>query len=83
MLCMLYVLYTFVILFCLSLGKSTMTVVSFSKYEWFEEWKDDKVKNRRTDYKELKQTFIDSVLGVVLDVFPKISSDKVKFLNRF
>lgn len=83
MLCVLYVLYTFVILFCLSLGKSTMTVVSFSKYEWFEEWKDDKVKNRRTDYKELKQTFIDSVLEVVLDVFPKISSDKVKFLNRF
>lgn len=59
-----------------------MTLVSFAKYKWFEEWKDGKVKNRGTGYKELKQTFIDTVLEVVLEIFPKITRDKVKFLNQ-
>lgn len=59
------------------LGKSTLTLVTFAKYDWFKEWKDDKVTNRGPDYKELKQTFIDSVLEVVMDVFPKITRDKV------
>lgn len=58
-----------------------MSLVSFAKYEWFEEWKDGKVSNRGSDYKELKQAFIDSILEVVLDVFPKITADKVTFLN--
>lgn len=63
------------------LGKSTLSLVSFAKYEWFEEWKDDKVTNRGPDYKQLKQAFIDSALEVVMDVFPKITRDKVKALE--
>lgn len=58
-----------------------MSLVSFANYEWFEEWKDGKVTNRGPDYKELKQAFIDSILEVVMDIFPKITRDKVKFLN--
>ncbi len=58
-------------------GKSTLSLVSFAKYEWFEEWKDDKVTNRAPEYKELKQAFIDSVLEVVMGIFPKITRDKV------
>lgn len=54
-----------------------MSLVSFANYEWFEEWKDDKVSNRSPEYKELKQAFIDSILEVVFDVFPKITRDKV------
>lgn len=57
-----------------------MSLVSFAKYEWFEEWKDDKVTNRAPEYKELKQAFIDSILEVVMDVFPKITRDKVTLL---
>lgn len=53
-------------------GKSTLTVVSFANYEWFEEWKDDKIKNRSTDYKELKQAFINNILEAVTEIFPKI-----------
>lgn len=63
-------------------GKSTLSLVSFANYEWFEEWKDDKVTNRGTDYKELKQTFCDSILEVVMSVFPKITRDKVEHLAR-
>ncbi|XP_071242041.1 all-trans-retinol 13,14-reductase-like [Salvelinus alpinus] len=62
-------------------GKSTLSLVSFANYEWFEEWKDDKATNRGTDYKELKQLFCDSILEVVMSVFPKITRDKVEFIE--
>ncbi|XP_045896579.1 all-trans-retinol 13,14-reductase [Micropterus dolomieu] len=62
-------------------GKSTLSLVSFAKYEWFEEWKDGKVSNRGSDYKELKQAFIDSILEVILDVFPKITADKIEYID--
>ncbi|XP_061555561.1 all-trans-retinol 13,14-reductase [Phycodurus eques] len=62
-------------------GKSTLSLVSFAKYDWFEEWKDDKVTNRASDYKELKQAFIETALQVVLDVFPKITRDKVEYID--
>lgn len=65
----------------ITLGKSTLSLVSFAKYEWFEEWKDDKVNNRAPEYKELKQIFIDSILEVLMDIFPKITRDKVFFMN--
>uniref|UniRef100_A0A3B5MHZ3 All-trans-retinol 13,14-reductase n=1 Tax=Xiphophorus couchianus TaxID=32473 RepID=A0A3B5MHZ3_9TELE len=62
-------------------GKSTLSLVSFVKYSWFEEWKDGKVTNRGSDYKELKQAFIDSALDVVMDVFPKITRDKIEYID--
>ena len=67
---------------CGSPGKSTLSLVSFAKYEWFEEWVDDKVANRGPDYKDLKQTFIDTALDVVMDVMPKITRDKVSISVR-
>ncbi|KAJ4932534.1 hypothetical protein JOQ06_010952 [Pogonophryne albipinna] len=62
-------------------GKSTLSLVSFAKYEWFEEWKDDKVSNRAPEYKELKQIFIDSILEVLMDIFPKITRDKIEYID--
>ncbi|CAL8304525.1 unnamed protein product [Merluccius merluccius] len=62
-------------------GKSTLSLVSFAKYEWFEEWKDEKVTNRGPDYKDLKQTFINTALDVVMDVLPKITRDKIEFVD--
>ncbi|XP_047212063.1 all-trans-retinol 13,14-reductase-like isoform X1 [Girardinichthys multiradiatus] len=62
-------------------GKSTLSLVSFAKYSWFEEWKDGKVTNRGADYKELKQAFINSALDVVMDVFPKITRDKIEYVD--
>ncbi|KAG1968459.1 all-trans-retinol 13,14-reductase [Pimephales promelas] len=61
-------------------GKSTLTVVSFANYEWFEEWKDDKIKNRSADYKELKQAFINNILEAVTEIFPKIK-DRIEFVD--
>ncbi|KAM9744787.1 all-trans-retinol 13,14-reductase [Menidia menidia] len=62
-------------------GKSTLSLVSFANYAWFEEWKDGKVTNRGPDYKDLKQGFIDSALEVVLDAFPKITRDKIEYID--
>ncbi|XP_037112362.1 all-trans-retinol 13,14-reductase isoform X1 [Syngnathus acus] len=62
-------------------SKSTLSLVSFANYDWFEEWKDDKVTNRASDYKELKRAFIETALQVVLDVFPKITKDKVEYID--
>lgn len=62
-------------------GTSTLSLVSFAKYEWFEEWKDGKLGNRAPDYKDLKQTFIDTALDVVMDVLPKITRDKIVFID--
>ncbi|CAJ1076264.1 all-trans-retinol 13%2C14-reductase [Xyrichtys novacula] len=62
-------------------GKSTLSLVSFANYTWFEEWKDGKVTNRGEDYKDLKQTFINTALDVVLENFPKITRDKVEYID--
>ncbi|XP_049600053.1 all-trans-retinol 13,14-reductase isoform X1 [Syngnathus scovelli] len=62
-------------------SKSTLSLVSFANYDWFEEWKDDKVTNRASDYKDLKRAFIETALQVVLEVFPKITKDKVEYID--
>ncbi|KPP71684.1 putative all-trans-retinol 13,14-reductase [Scleropages formosus] len=61
-------------------GKSTMSIVSFAPYDWFEEWKDGKVTNRGADYKELKDTFIQSIMDMVVEFFPKIKG-KVEYID--
>uniref|UniRef100_A0A6Q2XSX4 All-trans-retinol 13,14-reductase n=1 Tax=Esox lucius TaxID=8010 RepID=A0A6Q2XSX4_ESOLU len=62
-------------------GKSTLSLVSFAKYEWFEDWKNDKVTNRGAEYKNLKEILCDSILEVVTSVFPKITRDKVEYID--
>lgn len=61
-------------------GKSTLSLVTFAPYSWFEEWKDDKVKNRGSDYKALKEMMINSVLEVVLQIYPKIK-DRIEYMD--
>ncbi|KAM6035018.1 all-trans-retinol 13,14-reductase isoform 2-T2 [Theristicus caerulescens] len=45
-------------------GKSTLAIVTFAKYEWFEEWKDKQVNKRGDDYEELKKTFVDTIMQI-------------------
>lgn len=56
--------------------------MTFAPYSWFEEWKDEKVTNRGADYKELKQTIINSIMEVVFQIFPKVK-DRVRISNVF
>ncbi|NXG74305.1 RETST reductase, partial [Baryphthengus martii] len=61
-------------------GKSTLAIVTFAKYEWFEEWKDKQVHKRGDDYEELKQTFVDSIMRVVFKLYPRIE-DRIEYLS--
>ncbi|XP_078522858.1 all-trans-retinol 13,14-reductase-like [Lissotriton helveticus] len=57
-------------------GKSTMSVLTLVRYEWFEEWKGLKVQKRGEEYEGLKKTFADSILETVLQHFPNLR-DKI------
>jgi len=51
--------------------------VTFAKYEWFEEWKDEQVKKRGDDYEDLKKAFVDAIMQVVFKLYPRIE-DRVR-----
>lgn len=61
-------------------GKSTISVVALAPYEWFEEWKDERVTNRGEDYKSLKNDFIQTVLKIVMELYPQIE-DKIEYID--
>ncbi|XP_068277528.1 all-trans-retinol 13,14-reductase [Nyctibius grandis] len=61
-------------------GKSTLVVVTFAKYEWFEEWKDKQVKKRGDDYEELKATFVDTIMQTVFKLYPRIE-DRIEYIS--
>lgn len=54
-----------------------MAIVTFAKYEWFEEWKDKQVNKRGDDYEELKKTFVDTIMQTVFKLYPRIE-DRVR-----
>ena len=35
-------------------GKSTATIITFAAYEWFEQWKDERIMHRGDEYEDLK-----------------------------
>ncbi|XP_063787962.1 all-trans-retinol 13,14-reductase [Pseudophryne corroboree] len=57
-------------------GKSTLTALSFTSYEWFEEWKNKKVQKRGLDYESVKSMFAESMLETTIQIFPQIK-DKI------
>ncbi|NXI41911.1 RETST reductase, partial [Galbula dea] len=61
-------------------GKSTLAIVTFAKYEWFEEWKDKQVHKRGEDYEELKKTFVDTIMQTVFKLYPRIQ-DRIEYLS--
>ncbi|NXX59254.1 RETST reductase, partial [Scopus umbretta] len=61
-------------------GKSTLAIMTFTKYEWFEEWKDKQVNKRGDDYEELKMTFVDTIMQTVFKLYPRIE-DRVEYLS--
>ncbi|XP_074973526.1 all-trans-retinol 13,14-reductase isoform X1 [Phalacrocorax aristotelis] len=61
-------------------GKSTLAIVTFAKYEWFEEWKDKQVNKRGDDYERLKTTFVDTIMQVVFKLYPCIE-DRIEYIE--
>ncbi|NXH47670.1 RETST reductase, partial [Dicaeum eximium] len=61
-------------------GKSTLAIVTFSRYEWFEEWKDKQVHKRGEDYEDLKKTFVDAIMQTVCKLYPRIEG-RIEYLS--
>ncbi|NXS55151.1 RETST reductase, partial [Brachypteracias leptosomus] len=61
-------------------GKSTVAIVTFAKYEWFEEWKDKPVHKRGDDYEDLKKTFVDAIMQTVFKLYPRIE-DRIEYIS--
>ncbi|XP_060704587.1 all-trans-retinol 13,14-reductase-like [Hemiscyllium ocellatum] len=61
-------------------GNSCMTILTMARYEWFEEWKDTKVKNRGVDYENLKTAIARQLINWASDIFPQLK-DKVEYIE--
>ncbi|XP_062452870.1 all-trans-retinol 13,14-reductase [Rhea pennata] len=61
-------------------GKSTLAIVTFAKYEWFKEWKDEPVHKRGDGYEKVKQAFVDAIMRTVFKLYPRIE-DRIEYLS--
>ncbi|NXC49194.1 RETST reductase, partial [Penelope pileata] len=61
-------------------GKSMLSILTFAKYEWFEEWKDEPVKKRGDAYEDMKKTFVDAIMQTVFKLYPKIE-DRIEYIS--
>lgn len=61
-------------------GKSTLEIVTFASYDWFEKWKDEKVMHRGEEYEEIKQRIGKKALEQVCRFHPDLA-DKVEYFN--
>ncbi|KAK6470272.1 all-trans-retinol 13,14-reductase-like [Huso huso] len=53
-------------------GKSMLSLITFTRYEWFEDWKDERVNNRGEEYKNLKESFVKNLVDAAIEIFPRI-----------
>ncbi|XP_059494671.1 all-trans-retinol 13,14-reductase [Stegostoma tigrinum] len=61
-------------------GNSCMTILTMARYEWFEEWKDTKVKNRGENYENLKMAIARELINWASDIFPQVK-DKIEYIE--
>lgn len=61
-------------------GKSTVAVVTVTPYEWFEEWKDEKVQKRGEDYVSFKTRLGRQLWEQVCTLYPHLE-DKLEYLE--
>ena len=52
------------------------TLIAFVKYEWFEDWKDERVKHRGENYNSLKTMLGKQLWNQVVEMYPHLE-DKV------
>ncbi|XP_020825179.1 all-trans-retinol 13,14-reductase isoform X2 [Phascolarctos cinereus] len=52
--------------------KSTLIMMLPARYEWFEEWQDEPQGKRGSDYKALKNSFVDASMSVLMKLYPQL-----------
>ncbi|XP_051894533.1 all-trans-retinol 13,14-reductase-like [Pristis pectinata] len=61
-------------------GKSSMVIVTFVCYEWFEKWKDERVKKRGEDYENLKMALARNLIDQTTEYFPQLK-DRIEYIK--
>lgn len=61
-------------------GCSCMTIVTMARYEWFEKWSEDRVRNRGLDYEAIKMEIAQKLLDIALEKFPQLS-EKIEYME--
>ena len=58
-------------------GKTTCAIITVTPYKWFEEWKDEKVMHRGSDYHDLKTALAETLWRQVLGLYPQLDGRRV------
>lgn len=53
-------------------GRSSMTVLVPTAFEWFEKWQEESKGKRGADYETLKNAFVEASMSVVMKLFPQL-----------
>nr|XP_056716863.1 all-trans-retinol 13,14-reductase [Euleptes europaea] len=61
-------------------GKSTLIILTAARYEWFEEWKEERVSKRGAEYEDLKNTFVEALMETVFGIYPQVK-DKIEHVS--
>nr|XP_039257948.1 all-trans-retinol 13,14-reductase-like [Styela clava] len=61
-------------------GKSVCVIVTLLNWEWFEEWEHERVKKRGPVYENLKKSFQDKMLKLMLNIHPHLE-DKIEYID--
>mmetsp|Transcript_15530 Transcript_15530/g.44046 ORF Transcript_15530/g.44046 Transcript_15530/m.44046 type:complete len:598 (+) Transcript_15530:1-1794(+) len=61
-------------------GKATVCILTEARYEWFADWEGTTLKKRGEAYRDKKQHFLDRLLEVLFDYYPKCR-DRVEYID--
>lgn len=61
-------------------GKSTLIILTAARYEWFEEWKEERVSKRGDEYEDLKNTFVEALMEPLFRIYPQVK-DKIEHVS--
>jgi hypothetical protein len=63
-------------------GKSVCTVIAPAKWEWFQQWQDERVKKRGEDYDAIKTAIARRMWDHVLAIYPHLADKVISTYTR-
>ncbi|XP_066301641.1 all-trans-retinol 13,14-reductase-like isoform X2 [Branchiostoma lanceolatum] len=61
-------------------GKSTCVIITFTPYEWWEQWKDKRVMKRGEEYEGLKDTLAQQMWKQTCQLYPQLK-DRLEYMD--
>lgn len=57
-------------------GKTALQIITLARWDWFESWKDGRLKHRGEDYEDLKNRIGDQMWKTCCELFPQLDGKK-------